>query len=396
MESALQALRNGRPVLVHDDESRENEVDIIMPANCMSPEWMTFAIEYGSGLCCVSLPYERLVDLGFTRQGVGSLDNHETPFTNTTDYRVGTSSGVSATDRAETVQALVDPSSQIQNFSKSGHILTLAYTSGGVFQRRGHTEASLDLCRLADPTCKGAFLTELQNSDGSMTRLETAQLIAARFQLPLISIQQIVDAVSASTPKPQITRLVTKSNFYSQYWEGSAALHLYDCNLDGEVKYVLVKGEVHQQENVLTRIHSECFTGDLLGSLHCDCGAQLRQFYSLLDQEERGILIYLKGQEGRGIGPVDKIRAYNLQDTGLDTLEANIQLGYPTDARSYWQSAAILKDLGVQSINLCTNNPDKQISLGDLVSQITPLQTIPNLHNTLYLQTKRDKCRHTL
>lgn len=396
MDRVLNALRNGRPVLVHDDKERENEVDIILPAARMTPEWMAFAIEYGTGLCCVALPYERLVQLEFTREGGSQLDNFQTAFTNKTDYTVGTTTGVSAYDRCATVRALADNTQGPQYFSKSGHILPLVYKPGGLLARRGHTEAAVDLCLLSEQGSAG-FLTELQNKDGTMTSFEQASLFATEHGLELVTIQEIVDYLKdhvVALNSSLVTRLVSMEEFYSEDFQGPVTLRLYDTNLDFNIKYILVKGDVRGKSSVLTRVHSECFTADILGSLHCDCRKQLRMFYSLLNDVPEGVLIYLRGQEGRGIGPVEKIKAYNLQKQGYDTVDANKVLGHAVDLRSYWQAVEILKDLGVKSINLCTNNPDKIKELEPLVQKHTSLWTNPNPHNERYLNTKKRVCGH--
>ncbi|KAL4023320.1 hypothetical protein IC575_017072 [Cucumis melo] len=393
---AIQDIRNGKMVLVVDDEDRENEGDLIMAAQAATPEAMAFIVKHCTGIVCVAMKGEDLERLQIPLM-VNEKENEEklcTAFTITVDAREGTTTGVSASDRAKTILGLASRDSKPSDFKRPGHIFPLRYREGGVLKRAGHTEASVDLAVLAglDPV---GILCEVVDDDGSMARLPSLRQFAARENLKIISIADLIryrrkrDRLVESSGVGG-TRMPTK-------W-GPFQAYCYRSVLDGIEHIAMVKGEIGDGENILVRVHSECFTGDILGSSRCDCGDQLGLAMQLIEAAGRGVLVYLRGHEGRGIGLAHKLQAYNLQDAGRDTVEANQDLGLPVDSREYGIGAqVILRDLGVRTMKLMTNNPTKFIGLkgyGLEVSGRVPLVTPVTKDNKRYLETKRAKMGH--
>ena len=394
VETAIAAIARGEFVVVVDDTDRENEGDLIIAADAISPAQMAFLVRYSSGLVCVALPGERLDALALPLMVEANSESHQTAFTVSVDYRHGTSTGISAADRAATLNALSDPAAQPADFARPGHIFPLRARAGGVLERPGHTEAALDLAVLAGRRPAGV-LCEIVNDDGSMARRPELFAFARRHGLPIVSIEQLIAwrlaREAERQPLPQLlaaTRLPTR--------HGEFRLHLY-AFAGGEYP-VLLAGEP-AGEGLLTRLHSECLTGDVLGSLRCDCGEQLDLALARIAREGRGALLYLSGHEGRGIGLAAKLRAYALQDDGLDTVEANQALGLPVDGRDYRAAAAILRHLGVRSVQLLSNNPAKARALRELgvgVARQLAHEVPANPANQRYLATKRERLGHRL
>lgn len=390
VEAALAAIARGEFVVVVDDTDRENEGDLIIAADAITPAQMAFLVRHSSGLVCVALPGERLDALELPLMVKANTESHQTAFTVSVDYRHGTSTGISAADRAATLNALADPASRPDDFARPGHIFPLRARAGGVLERPGHTEAALDLAVLAGRRPAGV-LCEIVNDDGSMARRPELLAFAREHGLPIITIEQLIAWRRAREAAPRLlaeTRLPTR--------HGEFRLHLY--TFAGGEYPVLLAGDV-AGESVLTRLHSECLTGDVLGSLRCDCGEQLDLALARIAREGRGALLYLTGHEGRGIGLAAKLRAYALQDAGLDTVEANQALGLPVDARDYRAAAAILQHLGVRSVQLLSNNPAKARALQELgigVARQLAHEVPANPANHHYLATKRERLGHRL
>jgi len=390
VEAAIAAIARGEFVVVVDDTERENEGDLIIAADAITPEQMAFLVRHSSGLVCVALPGERLDALELPLMVEANSESRQTAFTVSVDYRHGTSSGISAADRAATLNALADPASRPDDFARPGHIFPLRARAGGVLERPGHTEAALDLAVLAGRRPAGV-LCEIVNDDGGMARRPELLVFAREHGLPIVSIEQLIAWRRAQAPEPRLlaeTRLPTR--------HGEFRLHLY--GYEGGEYPLLLAGEV-AGEGLLTRLHSECLTGDAFGSLRCDCGEQFDLALARIAREGRGALLYLTGHEGRGIGLAAKLRAYALQDGGLDTVEANRALGLPVDARDYRAAAAILRHLGVRSVQLLSNNPAKARALEDLGIEVLRrlAHEVPaNPANQRYLETKRERLGHRL
>jgi 3,4-dihydroxy 2-butanone 4-phosphate synthase/GTP cyclohydrolase II len=392
IEDAIAQIRAGRMVVVVDDESRENEGDLIFAAEKVSTEHINFMVRHCSGIICVPMEAERLDQLNLPLMTTDNSESMGTAFTISVDAREGTTTGISAADRARTVQVLLDPESTPQDLARPGHIFPLRYTPGGVLRRAGHTEASVDLARLAGLTPAGV-LCEIVNVDGSMARLPDLERFAAEHDLLLISI---ADLIAYRRRSEKLIQRVTEARIPTAY--GSFKAVAYESH-DGRTHVALVKGEPSGHDAVLVRVHSECFTGDVLGSFRCDCGLQLAEAMRRISEEGEGIVVYIRGHEGRGIGLRHKLEAYALQDGGLDTVEANVELGFSPDSRDYGVGAQILVDLGVSTMRLLTNNPTKRAGLEGYGLQIVdrvPLQSDPNPENIRYLETKRDKMGHLL
>jgi 3,4-dihydroxy 2-butanone 4-phosphate synthase / GTP cyclohydrolase II len=392
IEDALAAIARGEMVVVVDDAARENEGDLIMAAEKATPAALAFMVRHTSGVVCASLAAERLDALQLPLM---VADNHEaqrTAFTVTVDYRHGTTTGISATDRAATLRALADPAIGPGDFARPGHIFPLRARPGGVLERRGHTEAACDLARLAGLRPCGV-LCEIVNDDGSMARPRELQAFAARHRLPLVSIADLVAYRRRSEP---LVRAVADARMPTAH--GVFQARVYRAG-DGVEHLALVMGDVRGRSGVLVRVHSECLTGDVFGSIRCDCGAQLDAAMAKVAAAGAGVVVYLRGHEGRGIGLVSKLHAYKLQDLGRDTVEANLELGLPVDARSYDVGAQILTDLGVTTMLLMSNNPAKFVELEGYDLRIVgrvPLLIAPNHENASYLRTKQDKLGHQL
>jgi 3,4-dihydroxy 2-butanone 4-phosphate synthase/GTP cyclohydrolase II len=395
IDEAIDAIGRGELVLVVDDEDRENEGDLIAAAELMTPEKMTFMIRYTSGVICMPMEGDRLDELQVPLM-VQSGENTEvqrTAFTVSVDYRHGTTTGISAADRCATVRGLIDTAARAGDFARPGHIFPLRYRDGGVLKRAGHTEAGVDLARLAGLTPAGV-LAEVVNDDGSMARLPQLELFAKQHDLVMISI---ADLVRYRRRREKLIRRVSEARIPTSH--GDFTAHVFESLLDGTEHIAFVRGDIAGEDDVLVRVHSECLTGDVFGSMRCDCGPQLDLALSKIAAEGRGVVIYLRGHEGRGIGLGHKLRAYQLQEQGRDTVEANLELGFPADSREYGIGAQILVDLGVSTMRLLTNNMSKYGGLEgyglEIVDRV-PLVPAPNSENIAYLRAKQQKLGHLL
>ena len=395
---ALEALRRGEFILVTDDEDRENEGDLIIAAEKATPQSIAFMVRYTSGVICVSLEESRLEELRLAQMVPNNEDPKRTSFTVSVDYRHGTTTGISAADRSATLRALADPASKSSDFTRPGHIFPLRYAAGGVLKRAGHTEASLDFCRLAGLAPVGVLCELVDDADGNTARMPQLQEFARRHRIVMTSI---ADLVRYRRQREKLVRRVEPQGARMPTKYGTFAAYAYVSELDGCEHLALVKGDLSTvgDQPVLVRVHSECCTGDVFGSLRCDCGIQLQFAMELIEQEGLGVLLYLRGQEGRGIGLSHKIRAYTLQDAGRDTVEANQDLGLPVDSREYGIGAQILADLGVRNMRLMTNNPHKYTGLSGYHLRIVervPVRVQPNQWNIRYLRTKKAKLGHLI
>lgn len=390
--AALKDIAAGRIVIVTDDEDRENEGDFVMAAEKATPEAVNFMATHGRGLICVSAPAERIDALGLAPMVQRNTSLFGTPFTESIDCIHGTTTGISAFDRAETVRAFADPRRGPGDFARPGHVFPLRARDGGVLRRAGHTEASVDLARLAG-LCPAGVLCEIMAEDGTMAKLPDLLRLAERFSLKVVTVNALIRHRMTRETQVQCTARTALPTPW-----GTFDLRLYECVLDGAHHLALVRGEVAGVRDVLVRVHSECLTGDVFGSLRCDCGAQLKLSLRRVSEEGRGVVLYMR-QEGRGIGLVNKLKAYALQDTGLDTVEANEHLGFPADPRDYGIGSQILADLGLHRIRLLTNNPRKIVGLegyGLEVSERVPIMVGASEHNEDYLRTKKEKMGHLL
>lgn len=394
IEEAIEQLRHGGMVVVVDDEDRENEGDLIMPAEDVTSESMAFYLEYTSGVFCVPLESLRADELDLPLMVVANTEAQRTAFTVTVDYRHGTSTGISASDRAATVRALIDPATRPNDLNRPGHIFPLRYRPGGVLKRAGHTEATVDLCRLAGKYPSGV-LCEIVTSDKSdMARLPELEEFAQKQNLPIISI---ADLIRYRRHHEKLVKRIAEAALPTEH--GQFQVLVFESVLDGEQHLALVYGDISSGRDILVRVHSECLTGDVFGSLRCDCGPQLETALAKIAAEGAGVVVYLRGHEGRGIGLGHKIRAYALQESGRDTVDANLDLGLPVDSREYGIGAQILVDLGVISMRLMTNNPSKYGGLegfGLNIVERVPLESSPTAFNIDYLRTKRQRMGHML
>jgi 3,4-dihydroxy 2-butanone 4-phosphate synthase/GTP cyclohydrolase II len=390
---AIEAIRQGRLVLVVDDADRENEGDFIMAAERCTPEAVNFMATHGRGIVCLPVAGWRLDELAIAQMVGEEPDGMGTAFTVSIDYRPQITTGTSAFDRAATARALTDPAVTADDFQRPGHIFPLRAKDGGVLRRAGHTEAAVDLAMLAGLFPAGV-ICEVMNEDGTMARLPELIEVARRHDLLLISI---ADLIAHRRRDEVLVGRVAEAKIPTRHGEFRSIA--YESTIDGRAHIALVMGELGDGADVLTRVHSECLTGDVFGSLRCDCGEQLDRAMELIGREGRGVILYVRGHEGRAIGITHKLRAYELQDRGRDTVEANLELGFQADQRDYGIGAQILYDLGVRSMRLLTNNPEKRAGLegyGLRISERIPLQTEPTPQNVGYLRVKREKLGHLL
>ena len=393
IESAIQDIKVGKIVIVVDDEDRENEGDFVIAAHFVTPEVINFMSKYGRGLICVPLLEERCDELGLDLMVNNNTALHETAFTVSVDLLGhGCTTGISAHDRAKTVQALIDPSTKPEELGKPGHIFPLRAKKGGVLRRAGHTEATIDLARLAGLEPAGV-LVEIMNDDGTMARLPELKEIAKKFDFKIISIKELIEF---RLKTDSLIEEIVKVDMPTR-WGHFKLIAFREKNSTNE-HLALIKGEWQRDEPVLVRVHSSCFTGDILGSLRCDCGEQLHKAMEAVEKEGKGVVLYMN-QEGRGIGLLNKLRAYKLQEQGMDTVEANLHLGFPMDKRDYGIGAQILRYLGISKLRLLSNNPQKRAGLlgyGIEIVETVPIIGSVNPYNEKYLQTKRDKLGHSL
>ena len=395
IEAAIKDIRDGKMIIVVDDEDRENEGDFITAAATITPEIVNFMTKHGRGLVCVPLPAEHCDELGLELMVSNNTALHETAFTVSVDLLGhGCTTGISAHDRAKTIQALIDPFVNPKDLGRPGHIFPLRAKKGGVLRRAGHTEAAVDLARLAGfPAPFGGVLVEIMNDDGTMARLSELLEVAKKFDFKIISIK---DLIEYRIKRDSLIEEIVRVDMPTKY--GNFKLVAFKEKNSINEHLALIKGEWEKDEPVMVRVHSSCFTGDIMGSLRCDCGEQLHKAMQMVDKEGKGVIIYMN-QEGRGIGLLNKLKAYRLQEGGMDTVEANLHLGFQMDQRDYGVGAQILRYLGITKLRLMSNNPKKRVGLVgyglEIVDNI-PIIAKSNPHNEKYLQTKRDKLGHEL
>ena len=392
IEDAIEAIKRGEIVIVVDDEERENEGDFVMAAEKAAPEAINFMTKEGRGLVCTPMERKRLAELDLDSMVGDNTSHHGTQFTVSVDAKDGISTGISAYDRAKTISILVDEARGAEALVRPGHIFPLKAEDGGVLHRAGHTEAAVDLARLAD-LYPAAVLCEIMDEDGSMARFPRLKEIAEEHELKIVSIE---DLIEYRKKNEKLVKRTGSARLPTKY--GDFKIHSYVDRINDDEHVAVVKGEVEGKEDVLVRVHSECLTGDVFGSKRCDCGDQLHRALSMIEEAGEGVLVYMR-QEGRGIGLSNKVCAYELQDQGLDTVEANEELGFSADLRDYGFGAQILSDLGLSSIKLLTNNPRKVVGLegyGLHITETVPIEVEPNEHNQDYLKTKMEKLGHNL
>ena len=393
VERAIEEMRAGRMVIVVDDEDRENEGDMVVAADAVTPEHVNFLCTYARGLVCVAASASRLDELKLGLMAPENTSLHGTPFTVSVDYRHGTTTGISAHDRAETIRSLTRPETRPDDLARPGHVFPLRAVEGGVLRRAGHTEAAVDLARLAGRYPAGV-VCEVMDEDGGMARTERLRELAGRFKMTMISVK---DLIAYRRKREKLVRRVAQAELPTRF--GDFTIHIYEAAFEEAVHAAVVIGQPENDAAPLVRVHSQCLTGDMFGSLRCDCGPQRDQALRQIAAYGHGVFLYMS-QEGRGIGLANKIRAYHLQDVqGLDTVEANQRLGFPPDKRDYGIGAQILVDLGLQRIRILTNNPKKLVGVtayGLEVIERVPIQVEPSERNRTYLATKRDKLGHLL
>lgn len=388
----LEELRQGRMIILVDDEDRENEGDLVIAAEKVTPEAINFMARYGRGLICMPMPEERLKELALPPMTTDNTSPFNTAFHVSFEAATGISTGISAYDRARSIQVAADPASTARDLVRPGHVFPLCARAGGVLVRAGQTEGSIDLMRLAGLR-PAAVICEIMNEDGTMARMPELEVFSKRHNIKICSIEELIQYRRRNE---KLVRRAAETKLPTRY--GDFKLIVYETEVDSFQHLALVKGEVAGKPDVLVRVHSECFTGDVLGSLRCDCGAQLHQALRMIEKAGCGVLVYMR-QEGRGIGLINKVRAYALQDQGMDTVEANVHLGFDPDPREYGLGAQILNDLGITEMRLLTNNPIKRAGIEGYGLRVTgrvPLQIPPNEINRKYLETKREKLGHLL
>ena len=392
IDEAVEDFKKGEFVIVVDDEDRENEGDLIIAAELITPEKVNFMLKHARGVLCAPITISRSEELDLPKQVENNTSMLGTPFTVTIDKLEGCTTGVSAHDRAATIKALADPNSRPETFGRPGHINPLYAQEHGVLRRSGHTEAAIDLCRLAGLYPAGALM-EIMNEDGTMARLPELKVFAQEFGLKIISIK---DLIAYQLKRLSIIEIGTKVDMPTQYGHFQLVPFRQKCN--GLEHFALIKGAWQEDEPILVRVHSSCATGDILGSMRCDCGEQLHKAMQMIEEEGKGVLIYMQ-QEGRGIGLMNKIAAYKLQEEGMDTVEANVHLGFQPDEREYGCGAEMLRQLGVHKMRLLTNNPTKRVGLesyGLEIVENVPIEISPNKYDYKYLMTKKERMGHLL
>ena len=393
IENAIDAIARGEAVVVVDDANRENEGDLIIAAEKTTPDTMAFMVRHTSGVICMPLEGTRLDELQLPMMVAENTTAYRTAFTVSVDAKRGTTTGISAADRTTTVHALIDPQTRPDDLARPGHIFPLRYREGGVLKRAGHTEAAVDLARLAGLSPAGV-LAEVVNDDGTMSRLPELERFATEHGLAMISI---ADLIRYRRHREKLVKRISEARIPTKYGEFTA--YVFESLLDGTEHMAFVRGEVAGKPNVLVRVHSECLTGDVFGSIRCDCGLQLDLALERVAEENEGVIVYLRGHEGRGIGLGHKLRAYTLQDQGRDTVEANVELGFPIDSREYGIGSQILVDLGITTMRVMTNNPAKYGGLegyGLEIVERVPLRSRPTDENIAYLRAKQEKMGHLL
>ena len=393
VEEALEEIRQGRMIIVVDDEERENEGDFVMPGEKINPDDLNFMATEGRGLICTSVTAERLEELNIPMMVSENTAPHGTAFTVSVDLKIPGHTGSSAYDRAVTIRSIADPATVPSDLARPGHVFPLRASSGGVLKRAGHTEAASDLARLAGFAPVGV-LAEIMDPDGTMARLPHLQQLAKKFNLKILTIK---DLIAYRRQREKLVESMGIAKMPTAY--GEFECHAYQSTIDHQEYVAFVKGEVSGKENVLVRVHSQCLTGDVFLSARCDCGPQLRQAMEKIQEAGEGVVLYIMAHEGRGIGLTHKIRAYKLQDQGRDTIDANKELGFPPDLRDYGIGAQVLADLGITSMRLMTNSPQKFAGIegyGLSITDRVPLETSPTDENIAYLRTKRDRLGHLL
>jgi 3,4-dihydroxy 2-butanone 4-phosphate synthase / GTP cyclohydrolase II len=393
IENAIDAIARGEAVVVVDDANRENEGDLIIAAEKTTPDTLAFMVRHTSGVICMPLEGTRLDELQLPMMVAENTTAYRTAFTVSVDAKRGTTTGISAADRTTTVHALIDPQTRPDDLARPGHIFPLRYREGGVLKRAGHTEAAVDLARLAGLSPAGV-LAEVVNDDGTMSRLPELERFAAEHGLAMISI---ADLIRYRRHREKLVKRISEARIPTKYGEFTA--YVFESLLDGTEHMAFVRGEVAGKSDVLVRVHSECLTGDVFGSIRCDCGLQLDLALERVAEEDEGVIVYLRGHEGRGIGLGHKLRAYTLQDQGRDTVEANVELGFPIDSREYGIGSQILVDLGITTMRVMTNNPAKYGGLegyGLEIVERVPLRSRPTDENIAYLRAKQEKMGHLL
>ncbi|WP_127447695.1 bifunctional 3,4-dihydroxy-2-butanone-4-phosphate synthase/GTP cyclohydrolase II [Veillonella sp. 3310] len=391
IEEVIEDLKAGKPVIIVDDESRENEGDLVLAAEFATRESINFIIKEARGLLCTPMLERDLLRLGIPQMVERNTDNHETAFTVSVDH-VDTTTGISPEERAVTMQKLIDPNAKPEDFRRPGHVFPLRYKEGGVLVRQGHTEASIDLCKLAG-LYPAAAICEITNDEGYMSRMDDLLAFSKKHNLKIASVEALIEYRKRHD---KLVSIAAETKLPTKY--GDFRIIIFKNEVDHKEHLMIVKGDVRGKSDVLMRIHSECLTGDVFGSHRCDCGEQLENALRCIEEQGEGIVIYMR-QEGRGIGLTNKIKAYTLQDQGYDTVEANVKLGFPPDMREYSLAAQMLRELDVKSVKLLTNNPEKKEDLerwGITVSKRVPIVIKANSINAKYLNTKKEKMRHML